>query len=762
MKRKIIFTLSLICIATVLFILVSCGATHEHNYGATWRQNDNYHWHACLVEGCEATSEKAVHTFVKDGVSKDATCDVAGYRKEKCSVCGLKREVPLEALGHKLSEDVVSPSCAGDGYTLITCTRKGCGFSEKKNIVPGGHDFGEVIINPTCTEGGKTILTCLVCEYVEEANPVEPLGHDAVEFVVEPTCIAEGYTTVTCLRCDYSDRINPTEKIAHNYVEDVVEPTCTEGGYTAKICSECKDAQDKTNFTDPLGHDEKKGTPVLPTCEEEGYTPVTCSRCDYTNKTDIVDALGHDTVKGTPVEVTCIFNGYTPVTCTRCDYVGEVDIVEAIGHSYYNGEDEKEGEHYRIFDEDLPTCDTEGKKYYICLNCRQMPIEEGKNPVAIPALGHDMQKTETVPPTCTLNGFDIMVCTRCEKEEYKDSADAIGHKYYMEADAKENEHYLVTLEPTCTETGEKSYYCINEGCGELAANENGKSEIPKLDHNFVKTVDPWCGNDSHTEYECDRVCRGVECNETKREKSSEEKLHTYNLEKKTVEETCVDYAKYECLVCQRVFTAYEGDEYGQPTGEHRYDAFIETINPTCTEKGYDIYGCTAGNCNTTEKKNYTDIIPHTLGEASALGTVSCYVCNKSYVDITAEAVSDSEAICICGKDPCECGGTTADLEGFSKPKDPMPITKDQEFTITEVIWTDGAHPLAIGNGLIVINSTEEAVLTVTIYEKDGAEALYTFERTGSSIMIDLYQYATVGKVVIKSNADATVAFFKTI
>ena len=92
----------------------------------------------------------------------------------------------------------------------------------------------------------------------------------------------------------------------------------------------------------------------------------------------------------------------------------------------------------------------------------------------------------------------------------------------------------------------------------------------------------------------------------------------------------------------------------------------------------------------------------------------------------------------------------------------MPITANQEFTITDVEWTDGPHDLAIGYGLIILSSDEDASYTITIYSEDGAEALYTFERTGTSAMVDLYQYATVGKVVITSTADAGVSFFKSI
>ena len=760
MKRKIVLALSLLSLAAVLLVLASCG-DHEHNFGATWRQDDNSHWHACLVEGCTETSDKASHSFVKKGAQVEATCDTDGLKKEECKTCGMKREEVVPALGHNKSEKVISPSCAGDGYTEVTCTRRGCDFSEKKNVVPGGHEYAEVLVEPTCVESGKTMLTCIKCQATDEKDLVDALGHDTMEMVVEPTCVEMGYTTVICLRCDYTEQINPTETIAHDYVDDIKLPTCTEGGYTAKICSVCKDAQDKSNLTEPLGHDIINGTVVAPTCEEDGYTPVTCSRCDYTGEIDPVGKLGHDIVKGEPVAAKCKTDGYTPVTCSRCNYTGKEDVVTAPGHVYYTNDDSKENEHFIILPQDKPTCEQDGKKYYICQTCKQPTIDGENSPVVIPMLGHDMQFVENVKPTCTLEGYDANECSRCGKEEYVKKGDATGHTYYMEADAEDGKHFIVTLEPTCLEDGERSYYCQTEGCGDLATDDaKGKSKINKLGHKWVVEVEPWCGNDSSFEYKCENVCRGAACEETKVEKGTEEKRHTYNLDKKLVEETCVDYAIYECAECKLSFSAYEGDAQGQPTKKHVYSEAIEVVPPTCTKKGYTIYACVAGECGTTENRDEVHVVAHTLGEATELGTVTCTVCNKSYVDVTAESVGDSEKLCICGQDPCVCDGTTADWEGFTKPKDPMKIEATQEFTITKVEWSDGSHDLAIGYGLIILNSNEEANYTVAIYTADGTEVLHTFNRVGSSVMIDLYEYGTVGMVAIISNVDAEVSFLK--
>ncbi|MBO5262140.1 MAG: hypothetical protein J6B45_03745 [Clostridia bacterium] len=718
MKKKIWLSLSILGIVALLFVFASCGG-HEHSFDTNWQKDETNHWHTCTVEGCEEKSNVAAHTYTTTEVP--AKCGIAGKKIEAC-VCGLTKETSIPALEHDVLENVVAPTCTEDGYTELSCKREGCDYKEVKNIVPASHTIVETVVAPTCTE--------------------------------------KGYTQRDCSVCDFSEIVNETDVVAHTYEEKTVEPTCTEEGYTANVCTVCGDTLEKTDIVDELGHDKINGTPVAPTCTEKGYTPVTCSRCDFTDKSEFVDELGHDEIKGESVAPTCTEEGYTHVTCSRCDYVGKSDFVAAAPHSYYMEEDAREDEHYRVIE--IPTCDQPGKKVYWCFTCNDYPFDGDNNIREIPALGHDEQY-EIVLPNCDSKGATIVTCSRCDYNSTKDEVDPLGHTYYKEADAIEGTHFVVTLAPTCTEKGERSYYCQVESCGKLATDDtNGKGEIPALGHNWVVSVQPWCGNDSNFEYVCDRICREVPCTEVKTEKAQEEVRHTYDPELVKVFETCVDYAIYECPVCYKDFTAYAGDEVGQPTNVHSFDSVFNVTAPTCTAKGYTTYSCTAGACGLTEDRDYTDITPHTLGDVSENGTTTCQVCNKSYVDVTAEKVTGSDALCICGQDPCVCGGTSADWEGYAKPKEPMSITANEKFAINEVEWADGKHALSIGDGLIVLNGTEETEYTVVIYAENGGEAIATFTVSGAYVMIDLYQHETVTMVEITSTTDASVSFYKTI
>lgn len=718
MKKKILLALSMLGVVSLLFVFASCGG-HEHNFDTNWQTNETNHWHACTVEECVEKSDDALHSYSVNEIP--AKCGVAGKKTETC-VCGMTKETPIPALAHDVLENVVAPTCTENGYTELSCKREGCDYKEVTSTVPAAHTIVETVVAPTCTE--------------------------------------TGYTQRDCSACDFSEVVNETAVIPHTYEDKTFAPTCVEQGYNAQVCKVCGDTLEKTNLVDALGHDKRNGTPVEPTCTEKGYTPVTCTRCDFTEKVDFVDELGHDEQKGEPVLPTCTAEGYTPVTCSRCDYTGEADFVETVPHDYYMEDDAEEDTHYRVILK--PTCDEPGQKVYWCFTCDDYPLDGENNLREIPALGHDEQYL-VIPPDCKSKGTTEVTCSRCDYYTTKDDVEPLGHTYYKADDAIEGTHFVVTLSPTCTEKGEKSYYCQVETCGELATDDtNGKGEIPALDHNWVVDVEPWCGNDSVYEYVCDRVCRETPCTETKTEEANEKVKHTYDSELVKVLETCVDYAIYECPVCYKDFTAYEGDTVGQPTGVHSYDGVHSVTSPTCTAKGYTTYICTAGACGLTENRDYTDIVPHTLSEISVNGTVTCYVCNKSYVDVTAEKVTGSDSLCICGQDPCICGGTSADWEGYAKPKEPMSITENEKFAIKEVEWADGMHALTIGNGLIVLNGTVETEYTVVIYAEDGGEALATFNVSGIYVMIDLYLYETVGMVEITSTTDASVSFYKTI
>ena len=90
----------------------------------------------------------------------------------------------------------------------------------------------------------------------------------------------------------------------------------------------------------------------------------------------------------------------------------------------------------------------------------------------IAALGHDVSEwTVTVEPTCTEAGERSGICTRCG-ETVPEPVAALGH------DVAEWE---VTKEATCTEAGSRTGTCAR--CGETVP-----EEIPALGHDFGEWV----------------------------------------------------------------------------------------------------------------------------------------------------------------------------------------------------------------------------------------------------------------------------------
>ena len=87
----------------------------------------------------------------------------------------------------------------------------------------------------------------------------------------------------------------------------------------------------------------------------------------------------------------------------------------------------------------------------------------------IPALGHDVDFTITLQPTCTEAGKQNGICNRCG-EEVEEQIEPTGHDY--------PEEWEIIKEPTYFAKGEKIRKCNK--CGEIESQDIGKIPIPPL------------------------------------------------------------------------------------------------------------------------------------------------------------------------------------------------------------------------------------------------------------------------------------------
>lgn len=92
--------------------------------------------------------------------------------------------------------------------------------------------------------------------------------------------------------------------------------------------------------------------------------------------------------------------------------------------------------------------------------------------------------------------------------------------------------------------------------------------------------------------------------------------------------------KVICKDCRAVFTKATG------TGSHSYKT-VETVAPTCTDKGYTVYSCT--NCGDTYKADYTDAKGHSDGN----GDGTCDECGENLQQSS-----------------CSCGCHKSGISGF--------------------------------------------------------------------------------------------------
>ena len=163
------------------------------------------------------------------------------------------------------------------------------------------------------------------------------------------------------------------------------------------------------------------------------------------------------------------------------------------------------------------TCTEAGNKAYReCSRCGKMlegtsgTTETTADAVKLPALGHDMKKTDASEATCTKAGNnEYYTCDRCHKV-YKDAAGATETTVEEETLAAFGHDMKKTnaSAATCTENGNNEYYtcdrCHNVYKDEAGATETTveKETIPANGHTMkrVDKHDATCTQDGHEEY----------------------------------------------------------------------------------------------------------------------------------------------------------------------------------------------------------------------------------------------------------------------
>lgn len=319
-------------------------ATGEH----TWDEGVVTTEPTCGAEGvktytctvCEEQKTEAIakleHAYGEWEVVKAPTCTVYGSEARICANCGRAEMRIVDALGHDLQEEVITPATCGEaGEKKVTCSR--CDYEEIVEIpATGEHTCGEweVVTPATCGDAGLEKTTCTVCGH-EETREIPATGEhawDAGVVTTEPTCTEKGVKTYTCTVCGET-KTEEIEMIAHSYGNWVTtkEPTCAVGE-EQRTCSVC-------------GHVETREIPATGThtfgewvidkdasCGVAGSQHRTCSVCGET-ETQEIPALEHNYTSVITREPTCTNPGERTYTCTLCGNT-KTEAIPVVDHKW--------------------------------------------------------------------------------------------------------------------------------------------------------------------------------------------------------------------------------------------------------------------------------------------------------------------------------------------------------------------------------------------------------------------------------------------
>ena len=157
---------------------------------------------------------------------------------------------------HLFDEEILYPTCWGEGYRTLTCRECGHIVSEKFPMLNHPNAIDDKGARATCDLVGFTPgKYCPDCDtWLEGHEMIPTTAHSYTsEVTTEPTCFKDGITTYTCACGDsYTETIAKKE---HEYSswEVKTKPTCTKAGLEWSYCLNCDN--DFEREIPALGHE---------------------------------------------------------------------------------------------------------------------------------------------------------------------------------------------------------------------------------------------------------------------------------------------------------------------------------------------------------------------------------------------------------------------------------------------------------------------------------------------------------------------------
>ncbi len=601
------------------------------------------------------------------------TCTEKGYTTYTCTRCDDSYvDNYVDAKGHTEGEvkieKTVNATCTVDGSheEAVYCTVCSAELSRKTvtDKAPGH--------TPGATANCTTAQTCTVCQEVL----VEALGHTPAEAVVEnevdSTCYAEGSydEVVYCSVCKAAGKteVLSTEtktiaKKAHTPAEAVVEnevdSTCyAEGSYDEVVYCSVAECKAKLSST-PMTIEKKAHTPaeavreneVDSTCYAEGsYDEVVyCSVAECKEKLSstpmTIEKKEHtpaEAIRENEVDSTCYAEGsYDSVV-----YCSVAECKEKLSSTPMTIEKKAHTPEAAVIENNVePDCENDGSydSVIYCSVCKAAgePAELSRNKVTVEKTGHNYTSEVTKEPTCTEKGERTYTCQNDTTHTYTEDIAPLGHIddngdgrcdrcTTLICDHKDQgTHVTDKVDATCENDG----YTGDIRCDKCNEIVQIGSTVNKLGHAFtekVETVDPTCTADGYTTYKCSR-CDATEDRDTvpaaHKLTKTEAKAETCDLPGN------IEY--WTCSACDKLYKDEAATQETKaadvviPAKGHNYTA-INTVAPTCTEKGYTSYKC--DYCTSAYDSDFVDALGHsydlTTGTNNNDGThtVTCTRC----------------------------------------------------------------------------------------------------------------------------------------
>lgn len=586
---------------------------------------------SCTEETTAAAQTVAAlnHDFVVTE-AESATCTKDGHSAGMvCSRCGAIAEgstaVTTEtARGHLMDAGEYHASdkpCEIQGYTVYSCTRPGCDYTETVYDELAEHTQKESEgVTPTCVEKGKTAYSyCEVCgKILSNYKWLAELGHDFSVVVTEGTpvtCENAGSTPVyKCSRCDAIKASEVIPATGHQFGEWIVtsNSTCSDEGSKIRFCRNC--SAQETDVIAELGHEWVEYEAVPATCMTEGMNSgKECSRCGTKIGMTVIPVSEHNFGESIHVDsaVPCLVPGYTYKECQNdgCGFVVILGNDDLAAHT----ETETVGEAVDA------TCTstglTAGKKCAVCGTV----TEHQKVTAKLPHTPVTDERDTAIAATCLTPGrtagSHCSVCgtviTTCHTVAVK------GHTYST---------WITVSNPSCSEAGLQERNC--SVCG----NDYQTKEIPVLGHNLktVGAVSATCTENGNIEYSYCTRCNFIKDSDgnviTLEDTVCEATDHTWNYIE-AVEPTCVksgNKSGYVCIACGEK----TGGETVPATGEHTGGI------ATCKQKAVcDVCGKTYGGY-ADHKYAISEEIDGNCRNRGHISSV-CSVCGQTKTEMTS-------------------------------------------------------------------------------------------------------------------------------